>query len=182
MLFPGAHPWTLRQKRLIASAAVLAIILGCALIYGYERYYRGPSAAALYGTWQDMTPAMDSVTYYRFKPDGTFDLMADSMGEIFVVVTGTWYAGGQYIYWRFPADWVGPMRPLVWCIDDVAPNQIRVRPSRHGPITIWKRVDIPSNPKHLTNRSSQPLAVPVFSFHMPSTLNSAAKLAPASGG
>src|SRR5207248_4410687 len=93
MLFPRAHPWTQRQKRLIASATVLTVILGCALIYGYERYYRGPSAAALYGTWQDMTPAIDSITYYRFKPDGTFDLMADSMGEVFVVVTGTWYAG-----------------------------------------------------------------------------------------
>ena len=181
MLFPRAHPWTRRQKCLIASAAVLALISCCALIYGYERYYRGPSASALFGTWQDMTPA-DSVSYYRFKPDGTFDLMTDSMGEVIVVVTGTWYAGGAYIYWRFPADWIGPMRPIVWCIDDVAPNEIRVRPARHGPVTIWKRVDIPSNPKHLTKRCSQPLAVPMTRFHMTSTLNSAAKLAFASGG
>jgi hypothetical protein len=34
----------------------------------------------------------------------------------------------------------------------------------------------------LTNRSSQPLAVSMFSFHMTSTLNAAAKLASASGG
>jgi hypothetical protein len=34
----------------------------------------------------------------------------------------------------------------------------------------------------LTNRSSQPLAVPMSSFYMTSTLNSAAQLAPASGG
>jgi len=34
----------------------------------------------------------------------------------------------------------------------------------------------------LTNRSSQPLAVPMSSFEMTSTLNSAAKLASASGG
>jgi hypothetical protein len=163
MLFPRTHHWTQRQKWLIASAAALALISGGALIYGYERYYRGPSAAALFGTWQDLTPD-DSITYYRFKPDGTFDLMTDSMGEAIVVVTGTWYAGGQYIYWRFPADWVGPMRPIVWCIDDVAPNEIRVRPSRHGPITIWKRVDIPSNPKHLTKRCSQRLAVPMSRF------------------
>ena len=35
---------------------------------------------------------------------------------------------------------------------------------------------------HLTNRSSQPLAVPTFSFHMTSILKFAATLAPASGG
>jgi hypothetical protein len=35
---------------------------------------------------------------------------------------------------------------------------------------------------HLTKRSSQSLAVPMSSFHMTSTLNDAAKLAPASGG
>jgi hypothetical protein len=34
----------------------------------------------------------------------------------------------------------------------------------------------------LTNRSSQPLAGPLFSFQMTATLNSTAKLAPASGG
>jgi len=34
----------------------------------------------------------------------------------------------------------------------------------------------------LTSRSSQPLAVPMFSFHMTSTLNSEARLAAASGG
>ena len=34
----------------------------------------------------------------------------------------------------------------------------------------------------LTKRCSQPLAVPMSSFHMTSTLNSAAKLALASGG
>ena len=34
----------------------------------------------------------------------------------------------------------------------------------------------------LTNRSSQPLAFLMINFQMTSTLNSAAKLAPASGG
>jgi len=36
--------------------------------------------------------------------------------------------------------------------------------------------------ERLTNRCSQPLAVPMSSFHMISTVNSAAKLASASGG
>jgi hypothetical protein len=35
---------------------------------------------------------------------------------------------------------------------------------------------------HLTKRSSQPLAVPMSSFHITSTLNDAAKLTAASGG
>jgi hypothetical protein len=35
---------------------------------------------------------------------------------------------------------------------------------------------------HLTGRSSQPLAVPMSSFHMSSIPESAAKLAAASGG
>jgi hypothetical protein len=34
----------------------------------------------------------------------------------------------------------------------------------------------------LTKRSSQPLALPMFSFQMTSTFNFVAKLAPASGG
>jgi hypothetical protein len=37
-------------------------------------------------------------------------------------------------------------------------------------------------PLHLTNRSSQPLAVPMINFRVISTLNDAAKLAAASGG
>ena len=37
-------------------------------------------------------------------------------------------------------------------------------------------------PMHLTNRSSQPLAVLMSSFQITSALNSAAKLALASGG
>jgi hypothetical protein len=36
--------------------------------------------------------------------------------------------------------------------------------------------------QRLTNRWSQPLAVPMFSFHMTSTLELAAELALASGG
>ena len=49
---------------------------------------------------------------------------------------------------------------------------------------IFKSCEHPgeSHAKHLTNRSSRPLAVLISSFSMTSTLNSAAKLALASGG
>jgi hypothetical protein len=47
----------------------------------------------------------------------------------------------------------------------------------------WRSIITAScKPMDLTNRCSQPLAVLIFSFQMTSTLNSAAKLAPASGG
>jgi hypothetical protein len=39
-----------------------------------------------------------------------------------------------------------------------------------------------NEPRHLTNRSSQPLAVPIISFQMTSLLGSVAKLGLASGG
>jgi hypothetical protein len=46
---------------------------------------------------------------------------------------------------------------------------------------ILSKIDVVTD-RGLTKRSSQPLAVPMFSFSMTSTFNSAAKLAPASGG
>lgn len=151
MLSPRARCWTPLQKWLIAMAIIIAIAGFGAVVYGYERYHRGPSEAALFGTWQDMTPSIDSVTYYQLNSDGTFDLIGDSMGELFIVTTGKWYAGGPNIYWRFPAEFVG-MRPYVWHIDDISRNEVRVRSSRGGAISVWKRVDLPKQPKHLTSR------------------------------
>jgi len=84
MLIP-THAWSRRQKWLVVSSVVLALTSIGALIYGYERYYRGPSDAAFVGTWRDTTPAMDSITYYRFKPDATFDLISDGMGSVVYV-------------------------------------------------------------------------------------------------
>jgi hypothetical protein len=55
-------------------------------------------------------------------------------------------------------------------------EQLRPRGHRHY------RVHSCCHASHLTNRSSQPLAVPMSSFHMTSTLNFAAEFAVASGG
>jgi hypothetical protein len=149
MLFPRSHAWTARQKRLIVGSVVLAIASFAALVCAYEAYHRGPSEAALYGTWQDTKPALDSETYYRFKPDGRFDILMDGMGELSVVTTGTWYAGGPNIYWRLPAELVGERRPLIWHIEDISPSEIRVRSFRQGAVTIWKRVDLPTPPRRI---------------------------------
>ena len=111
---------------------------------------RGPSEAALFGTWQDTTPAIDGLsTYYRFRSDGTFDMLADNLDEAHVVVTGRWYARGPNTYWRLPEEFVPEIRrPFIWHIVDVSPNEVRVRSMQNGRVCIWKRID----PKHLTNQ------------------------------
>jgi hypothetical protein len=159
MLIPRSHAWTPPQRYLLIGVAGIAVVAFGALVYSYERHYRGPSRAALVGTWQDMTPGMDSdiATYYRFKPDGTFDLLAGGTAGLSVTTTGTWYAGGPNIYWRFPAEFIGPTRPLIWHIDDISPNEVRVRSSRDGPVIIWKRVDLPIQPE-ASNQSMKPTA------------------------
>jgi hypothetical protein len=77
----------------------------------------------------------------------------------------------------------GPARHLVvekvhdhWQVTD-APQKIDTEMPEDLIYTILHR-----QPTGLTKRSSQPLAVPMSSFHMASTLNSVAKLAAASGG
>jgi hypothetical protein len=144
MLLPRSHAWTPRQRWLITTAVVLAIVLFGALVYSYERYHRGPGESALFGTWRDTSAAMDSVAYYRFNADHTFDLLIDSMGELSVLATGRWYAGGPNIYVRFSPDLIKGRQLMMWHIADISANEIRVRWTRDGAIRIWKRVDLPS--------------------------------------
>jgi len=147
MLLPRTRAWTRRQKTAILFGGVLGLAALSSAIYAYERWYRGPSESALVGVWQDTLPALDTITYYRFKADGTFDIIIDGLGEISVFTTGTWYAGGHNIYWRLPAELVGQRRPLIWHIDDVSSNEIRVRSFKDGAVDIWKRVDDPLPPQ-----------------------------------
>jgi hypothetical protein len=64
----------------------------------------------------------------------------------------------------------------------------RLSPFSHHPLSFWLSFITLTlsahfgQKTHLTNRSSQPLAAPMSSFHITSTLESAATLAPASGG
>jgi hypothetical protein len=154
MLFLRSRAWTVRQRWLITGIVVVGVVALYSMIYAYERYYRGPSEAALFGTWEDTTPAIDSNTYYRFRSNGTFDILADALGEPLVVTTGTWYAGGPNIYWRLSEDFVPEIRrPLIWHIVDISPNEVRVRPTRDGPICTWKRVNLKAS-----NQSLQPTA------------------------
>ena len=156
MLFPRSHAWTPLQRWLITAAVVLAIVSFGALVYSYEQYHRGPSESALFGTWRDTTPAMDSVAYYRFNADHTFDLLIDDMCELSVVATGRWYAGGPNIYVRFSPDVLKERQLIIWHIADISADEIRVRWTRDSAIRIWKRVDraLPS----ASNQALQPTA------------------------
>jgi hypothetical protein len=145
------------QRWLITTAVVFAIVLFGAHVYSYERYHRGPTESALFGTWRDTTPAMDSVAYYRFNADHTFDLLIDGMGELSVLATGRWYAGGPNIYVRFSPDFLEGRQLIMWHIADISADEIRVRWTRDGAIRIWKRVDLPL-PSASNQGMHQPLA------------------------
>jgi hypothetical protein len=152
MLFPRTRAWTAGQRWLISGIVIAGVVALCSMIYAYERYYRGPSAAALFGTWEDATPA--STGYYRFKSDGTFDILTETLGEPHVITTGTWYAGGPNIYWRLPEDFVPEIRrPLIFHIIDISPNEVRVQSMRDGPIWTWRRVNLKAS-----NQSMKPTA------------------------
>ena len=85
MLFAHGHSWTLRQRWLFVSATTVALAAFGILIYGYERCYRGPSDDVFYGTWQDTTPALDSISYFQFKPDHTALYLATGNGELSIM-------------------------------------------------------------------------------------------------
>ena|ERR1700730_14192001 len=133
------------QKWLIVGTVIVLLGALGATIYVYERYYRGPSEAVFLGTWHDTTQMLDSTTYYRFKPDGTFDLIIAGMGSIDVVAIGKWYAGGQNIYMRVPTlDEDMPRRNVwVWHIVYISSDKILVRDTRHGAPIVWERFSDP---------------------------------------
>lgn len=99
MLFPFTRVWTRRQKGLIVGSAVLALALSAALIYGYERYYRGPGQEILYGTWHS-SACIDCSFDLTLYPDHTFISSGESLGRYWVNDTGTWYADFNSIFLR----------------------------------------------------------------------------------
>lgn len=135
ILIPRTSAWTLRQRRLIIAGVLFAFVLFGALIYGYERYHRGPSESVLYGTWQDTTPAMDTVSYFQFRPDHTLLFLVDGLGDLRVMAKGRWYAGGEKIYFwvRFPDSEDPSPHLVVWHIEDIQPNEMSVRLGDYAP-------------------------------------------------
>ena len=143
MLLPPSHAWTPVQKRLITATIVLAVVSVGALVYGYERYHRGPSESILYGTWQ--FPLGEHDAYFQFNPDQTFSLLNLFEGQVNTLMKGRWYAGGPNIYLRFSAEDLGQRRPIILHILNIEPNELRVRMWGND-VWIYKRVNLNSQP------------------------------------
>jgi hypothetical protein len=131
MLLPRSHAWTPLQKRIIAALVVLGVAAFAALVYGYERHHRGPTDRVLVGTWHcDMlnTTGANEV-YYRFNPDHTYhefypDLPRDD--EKVGPPSGTWYAGGDFIYLRIPRENTSGPLLEAWHIDTMTPTELQI--------------------------------------------------------
>src|SRR5437762_11832734 len=97
MLFLQSHAWTPRQRSLIAGAVVVGLVAFSALVYGYERYYRGPDDSFFIGSWRGEANYTGSTCIgYRFKPNHTFEGECEPSGK--------WYAGGDLLYLRVRFD------------------------------------------------------------------------------
>jgi hypothetical protein len=129
MLFPHSHAWTPRQRWLIAAAVIAGVVAFSALVYSYERYYRGPDYTFFIGTWRGELECLGEYrTGYRFKPDHTYEERHMLGDEEFWAPAGKWYAGGDFVYLRHrlgddshPYDQLEP-----WHIDSMTLNEVRM--------------------------------------------------------
>jgi hypothetical protein len=136
MLFPRSHPWSRRQKWLIIGSAVAALATCGALVYGFERYYRGPGQELLYGTWD-----FDGVGYVEFNQNHTFSVFDEDEPHS-PFVRGTWYAGGRFLYMGFPLSFRPNGNTLeVWRIADISSEQISVRYCQYCMEHVFQRID-----------------------------------------
>jgi len=139
MLFPRSHAWSRRQRWLIIGSAVVTLAALGAFVYGYERYYRGPSESIFFGAWE--TTLEDSTFYYEFKPDHTFLVFnSPAMDEESFLLRGRWYAGGPNMYVRFEDEHWDGRRPEVWHLVDIQPDVFRIRFFSDSAIHIYTRV------------------------------------------
>ncbi|HMJ06678.1 MAG TPA: hypothetical protein VK474_10520 [Chthoniobacterales bacterium] len=138
MLYPHAHVWTRWQKRLVVTSAAVTIAAFSALVYGYERYYRGPDDSFFVGTWGgkiDYNVAEIGATF-RFKPDHTSECESEP--------TGKWHGGGEFLYLRTRVDraWVSmPYTVQIWHIDSMTSTELRMHDVYLGLHAVLKRVE-----------------------------------------
>jgi hypothetical protein len=146
MLFPRAQAWTRAQRRSIIAIALLSVLVGGALIYGYERYYRGPSESAFYGTWE-ATLNEDLTVYYEFRSDHSFLVFGSpELDEESFLVRGRWYAGGPNMYLRYLDEGWDGRRPEIWHLVDIQSDAFRIRYFPDSPIHLLKRVHRAATP------------------------------------
>jgi hypothetical protein len=148
-----AHAWSRKQRWLIVTSAALGLVLLAAVIYGYERYYRGPGEEAFYGTWLNPMFDSDEPQYWEFRPDQTFAIVMVTGGEKWSIVEGRRYAGGPNVYLRFPAEFTGPSRPSVMRIVDISSEQFSVRFPGQSRVYLFRRATLDS--RHASNQTMQ---------------------------
>jgi hypothetical protein len=127
-MLPQTHAWSRTQKMLIIAASFVAPVAFVALIYTYEREHPLPDAGILVGTWEMTAPSVaNSSTFLRLEPEDTAAwhsgawVRNNSRGQQSYSAM-MWYAGGQYIYMRFPEGW-----PQIWQIVEILPGELRLR-------------------------------------------------------
>jgi hypothetical protein len=145
MLIPRSHAWTRRQRWLVIASAVVALAALGALVYGYERYYRGPSESVFIGTWQ-RSQAGDSATFVKFGADHTVVGFSDGIGGSMVDFRGSWFAGGTQIFLRYEG------RMHVWKILNILPDEFQVHESSPD-VSVYKRVNV--NPPEASNQTME---------------------------
>jgi hypothetical protein len=141
MLMSPSRAWTRLQKWLIALGVVVGIAAFACVIYTYERYHRGLSETAFFGTWKTTFDDADSPSYLRLSPDQTFDMASSpAIDDQSIFLWGRWYAGGPNFYLRFNADvWGSGTRPYVCKIEDISETHFSIRvPS--GVVYAYERV------------------------------------------
>lgn len=155
MLFPFTRVWTRRQQGLIVGSAVLALALSAALIYGYERYYRGPSGAVFVGTWEARYVSDSAPYFFQFRSDHTFSVFARFEGALDPILKGRWYAGGPNIYLRFLDEDFEGQRPWVWQIVEIQAEEFRIRRLPDTQVITFRRahLDAPSASNHSMERT-----------------------------
>ena len=125
-MLPYTHAWSRTQKVLIIFASFVGQIALVALVYTYERDHPLPDASILVGTWEMTAPYVaNSSTFLRLAPgqtaawhSGAWVHNDSSRKQDYSDMM--WYAGGQYLYMRFPDGW-----PQIWQIVEILPDELR---------------------------------------------------------
>lgn len=140
------------QRWLVVSGVVVALTAFGLLVYGYERYYRGPKQSALFGTWECTSGCYHHI-YFRLNPDHNVQALADD-GKT-VVFRGRWYAGGDFLYLRFIGEDIPQKHPItIWRIDDLSSVEMRI----HSGDIIHTMTRVRPPPPSASNQSMKRIA------------------------
>jgi hypothetical protein len=147
------------QKRLIAAGVVVGLACVSAGVYVFERHYSLPSDSVLIGTWR-FPPLGGGDMYFRLNPNHTFRVFSDDLTERDSAFKGTWFGGGDFLYFRRPTfdedGFVIDPPLLIWRLDSTSPDELHVRLNPGGiPRTVRRMT--PNSP-NASNQSLQPTA------------------------